>query len=452
MAEISEENRALRSLVAIYRQLSGLAAQDADLGTVTQLVAERAAATAVVISQKMGILAAAAPGESYPETARYAQDNLIHPRLTPALAEAASTRRVVRAPHPADRRALMVAPVVVGEQVTAYLLVLVPEGDGRGEELTEHAATICGVILGRDRVVAAAASEVRDDLVEGVLSGSARSEEETNRWAQHLGYDRDVDHRAVFVALAGPPGDTEQGRALVQRAAVATGRFFGAQAPGSIISVRDAEVVAVLAEPGGPAPSSPGRRSPDPATPPGSPGRRPPAPSPAGPAVRERSEGRASQLGGMCVQRIGALFPGVAVTVGVGGVCRQPVQIAGSYEEARRTAEATQRLGRHGAVVVFDELGVRRLLFQVPDVGQLRRFAREVLGGLGEEYLTTLRTYFRENNSPQRASRILHVHPNTVNYRIRRVAELTGHDLDSYRDRLAMQVALEILEALGDLP
>jgi hypothetical protein len=56
MARISEENRALRSLVAIYRQLSGLAAQDADLGTVTQLVAERAAATAVVIGQKMGIV------------------------------------------------------------------------------------------------------------------------------------------------------------------------------------------------------------------------------------------------------------------------------------------------------------------------------------------------------------------------------------------------------------
>ncbi|BCB91018.1 hypothetical protein Psuf_083310 [Phytohabitans suffuscus] len=103
-------------------------------------------------------------------------------------------------------------------------------------------------------------------------------------------------------------------------------------------------------------------------------------------------------------------------------------------------------------MAVFDELGVRRLLFQVPDVGQLRRFAREVLGDLGDEYLTTLRCYFRENNSPQRASRILHVHPNTVNYRIRRVAELTGHDLDSYRDRLALQVALEILEALGDLP
>ncbi|BCB91019.1 hypothetical protein Psuf_083320 [Phytohabitans suffuscus] len=233
MAETSEENRALRSLVAIYRQLSGLAAQDADLGTVTQLVAERAGATAVVISQKMGILAAAAPGGSYPETARYAQDNLIHPRLTPALAEAASTRRVVRAPLPGDGRALMVAPVLVGEQVTAYLMVLVPEGDRRGEELTEHAATICGVVLGRDRVVAAAASEVRDDLVEGLLSGSARGEEETNRWAHHLGYDRDVDHRAVFVALAGPPVQTEQGRALVQRAAVATGRFFGRRPRGA---------------------------------------------------------------------------------------------------------------------------------------------------------------------------------------------------------------------------
>jgi hypothetical protein len=178
MARSSEENRALRSLVAIYRQLSGLAAQDADLGTVTQLVAERAAATAVVISQKMGILAASAPGESYPETARYAQDHLIHPRLTPALAEAAGTRRVVRAPHPGDDRALMVAPVLVGEQVTAYLLVLVPQVDGRGEELAEHAATICGVILGRDRVIAAAASEVREHHL-GARRGGRRGRRRT---------------------------------------------------------------------------------------------------------------------------------------------------------------------------------------------------------------------------------------------------------------------------------
>ncbi|MGD0701237.1 MAG: helix-turn-helix domain-containing protein [Trebonia sp.] len=58
--------------------------------------------------------------------------------------------------------------------------------------------------------------------------------------------------------------------------------------------------------------------------------------------------------------------------------------------------------------------------------------------------------YFRENNSPQRASRLLHVHPNTVAYRIKRIEEITGLRLDNYRDRLIAQVALEILDALPE--
>lgn len=73
-------------------------------------------------------------------------------------------------------------------------------------------------------------------------------------------------------------------------------------------------------------------------------------------------------------------------------------------------------------------------------------------GGRGNaaDYLTTLGCYFRANNSPQRASQVLHVHPNTVTYRVRRVEELTSLDFGSYRDRLLAQVALEILDAVGE--
>ena len=81
-----------------------------------------------------------------------------------------------------------------------------------------------------------------------------------------------------------------------------------------------------------------------------------------------------------------------------------------------------------------------------------RAKAREVLGRLATdrsertvELLRTLARYFREDGSPQRVARALNVHPNTVGYRLRRAEELSGLDLDSYRDRLAAQVALEIL-------
>jgi len=102
---------------------------------------------------------------------------------------------------------------------------------------------------------------------------------------------------------------------------------------------------------------------------------------------------------------------------------------------------------------------ILRLLLQVPDLAELRSFADDVLGSLsrGErerrtEYLATLACYLRENSSPQRAARLLHVHPNTVAYRIRRIEAITGLSMDRYADRLTTQVALEILDALGDGP
>ena len=209
-------------------------------------------------------------------------------------------------------------------------------------------------------------------------------------------------------------------RRLVERAAGATARLFIAQSPDAITSVRTDEVVVVLTET-----ATPG------------------------------STTRAEQLGTLCVQRLGALFPDVGVSIGVGGAFHEPAHIARSYEEARRTNEVIRRLGQRGAVVAFDKLGISRLLLQVPDIETLREFATDILGEVlrhekkhHSEYISTLMCYFRENNSPQRASKLLHVHPNTVTYRIHRIEEITGLDLNNYRDRLAAQVALEIIDAL----
>ena len=165
----------------------------------------------------------------------------------------------------------------------------------------------------------------------------------------------------------------------------------------------------------------------------------------------------ARQLAAACLARLAELFPAAKVVIGIGGTCRDPREVARSYAQAQRTTQTLQRLGRSGAVAAFGDLGILRLLLQVPDLAELRSFAADVLGKLSmhehehkSEYLTTLACYFRENNSPQRASRILHVHPNTVAYRVKRIEEITGLRLDNYTDRLIAQVALEILDSLGE--
>jgi sugar diacid utilization regulator len=429
---LDRENAALRELVTVYRYLSGLALQDADLAGVVRLISDRMTATVAVVTQLMDVLTAAAPGLLAEKAAADVRDHLVHPRLGQVLRASRLSQRALRLPNVGSMPAIIVAPVLVGDEVPSYLITIDPAENIFGEDMsllvTEHAATICGVILGRERVVAAAARRVRDDLVEGLLLGRGRESADAGRWAAHLGYDPARDHNVVAIAfdLQGPA--LADAAAQRQRIWESIEHFVTTRAPEAIISARESEVVVVTT-------------APDDAGPPGS-------------AAMD-----ARRLAAACLARLGESFPAAKIVIGIGGTCRDPHEVARSYAQAQRTTQTLRRLGRAGTVSAFGDLGILRLLLQVPDLAELRSFAIDVLGKLSmheqehkSEYLATLACYFRENNSPQRASRILHVHPNTVAYRVKRIEEITGLRLDVYTDRLIAQVALEILDALGDEP
>lgn len=89
-----------------------------------------------------------------------------------------------------------------------------------------------------------------------------------------------------------------------------------------------------------------------------------------------------SAVSAACLARIRDLFPDAMMTIGIGGTCRDPAEIARSYGQARRTIDAVVRLGHRGQVVAFEDLGIHRLLLQVPDLAELRSFAGEILGEL----------------------------------------------------------------------
>jgi len=430
-SRLDRENAALRELVTVYRYLSGLALQDADLAGVVQLISDRMTATVAVVTQLMDVLTAAAPGVSADKAAAAVREHVVHPRLGQVLRASRLSQRALRLPNVGGIPAVIVAPILVGDEVPSYLITIDPADNIFGEDMsllvTEHAATICGVILGRERVVAAAARRVRDDLVEGLLLGRGRDQSDTGRWAAHLGYDPARDHNVMAIAfdLPAPAADHTDAAAQRQRIWESVDHFVATRAPDAIVSARESEVVIVTA-----------------------------APDERGPAAMD-----ARRLAHACLARLAELFPAARVVIGIGGVCRDPREVARSYAQAQRTTQTLRRLRRAGTVSAFGDLGILRLLLQVPDLAELRSFAADVLGKLAvheqehkSEYLTTLACYFRENNSPQRASRILHVHPNTVAYRVKRIEEITGLRLDNYTDRLIAQVALEILDALGDEP
>src|SRR6185436_8479164 len=180
---LDRENAALRELVTVYRYLSGLALQDADLAGVVRLISDRTSATVAVLTQLMDVLTAAAPGVSAEKATADVREHLIHPRLGQVLRASRLSQRALRLPKVGGMPAVIVA------------------------------AVICGVILGRERVVAAAARRVRDDLVEGLLLGRGRDNADAGRWAAHLGYDPARDHKVVAIAFELPAGPVYNGAA-----------------------------------------------------------------------------------------------------------------------------------------------------------------------------------------------------------------------------------------------
>ncbi|MGO2656022.1 MAG: PucR family transcriptional regulator [Pseudoclavibacter sp.] len=65
------------------------------------------------------------------------------------------------------------------------------------------------------------------------------------------------------------------------------------------------------------------------------------------------------------------------------------------------------------------------------------------------DLLGTLRAYLESGRSLEGTARALYVHPNTVRYRLRRIAEVVGWDPTEPRDALILQTAL-ILGAIND--
>jgi len=104
----------------------------------------------------------------------------------------------------------------------------------------------------------------------------------------------------------------------------------------------------------------------------------------------------------------------------------------------------------------YEELGLYRLLAGLRRRSELVAFYEETLGALARydaehstELVHTLGVFFEQNANASQTSRSLYVHRNTLNYRLQRIAEITGLELSDAEARLAFQLALKIRRLTG---
>ena len=282
----------------------------------------------------------------------------------------------------------------VGE--AGWLAVAGPELDHWDHLVARQGASALALELAKEQAVKNAEARVRGDVLRTILSGAPADSESLSSQAAELGYQLNRPHIALVIAPI--PGTTPAElqstleRLLAQRKLVAP-----------VLSREDSVGVFVPDVSGG---------------------------------------ATAGEL-------IEALRSAHRCTVGVGGTA----PTAGAWPRILDEAEQALALGRQlfgpETVTAFADLGVYRFLLAQRESPELWRFYRDTLGPIldhgstATDLLETLEGYFVARGNVSRAAAMLHIHRNTLIYRLQRICEIAGVDWERAEDQLALQLALK---------
>ncbi|MFJ6072302.1 PucR family transcriptional regulator [Streptomyces sp. NPDC093065] len=149
-------------------------------------------------------------------------------------------------------------------------------------------------------------------------------------------------------------------------------------------------------------------------------------------------------------------------TVCVGSPARDLADVARSFREAARVAEATEPglpLPSGRSFHERSDIGLRRLLFALRDDLRVQDYAERQLGPLldhdarhGTGLVATLRGYLEAAGNKTVAARSAGLSRETVYQRLRTIERLLGRDLESGEQRTELHVALHAVDALRARP
>ncbi|MGH3669637.1 MAG: PucR family transcriptional regulator [Pseudonocardiaceae bacterium] len=402
LSGLSRQNSIYRRTMAVCDELADAALGGADPVRLTEVFAQLVGKRIMLLDTAFRLRAQAGGADS----ARGLRWNRTDPsvdRLLRALEAARRPLRIPAIPGSLLDQACLVAPVVVRETSLGYLLVLDEAAPAGGyatapddaEFLTvTYAATLFALTLAHEQTSAELDLRYRAGVVDALVSGHFLDAQDARRKARLLGLR---DGAPLRVAMLRPlPPDS----IWAQRISTIL--------PGAGTAVRDGVLVAII----------PGEPS-------------------------------ADALTALC-----QLSP--AATCGISEQVDSPELLPRGVRQAERAIDLGLRLGRIGQPVRYDQLGIYRLLCTIGDMQHLMGFARDTLGPLLDydterraELVHTLSVYLHQHGSHKQSARMLHLHTNTVAYRIARIEAITGLDLSDPDNRLVAHVAVKIIESQG---
>ncbi|MHB8572795.1 MAG: PucR family transcriptional regulator [Candidatus Dormibacteria bacterium] len=333
-------------------------------------------------------------------------------------------------PHPeiGMDRARLIAPVVAGREVFGYISILVGDEERSGtlgSVAVQQAATVYAFLMMKEKAVVEAERRIRGDFLNDLFAGQFG--DDTGgilARARYVGFDLRLQHHVAVV-------DIDSFSRVLERLHLAEPEVLrlkqrlwdlvrsraGSMLTGAVVETVSDSVVALV---------------------------------PHRPESRAGTEkARLCDWAEAVVADAAGLEEGITVSVAFGGPCLSPGDYGAVYREALQYMRFQQRLGRRGRVADVSQTGAMGLLMSVEDPGRLQRYWRERLGPLDQlertrrsPLLRTLAALLRNQGNLTATARELHVHVNTLTYRLRKLQDDHGWDLGDPDLRLSLQLAL----------
>ncbi len=139
----------------------------------------------------------------------------------------------------------------------------------------------------------------------------------------------------------------------------------------------------------------------------------------------------------------------ISVKIACGPPSENLTKLHISYEQAHTALKIGKRFHAEQSIFFYDQLGIDRLVYHLPD-SVCEDFLNEVWknqipSSLDPELSSMINCFLQNNLNIAETARQLHMHRNTLIYRIEKIEHQTDLDIRQFEDAMTLKLALMIM-------
>ncbi|MEM9774963.1 MAG: helix-turn-helix domain-containing protein [Chloroflexota bacterium] len=398
----------------LYRQLSEMSREEQGLQAMTDLMSRVTSKIVAVQDKRLEIQAISVPESNSINLTQLNEALLKREDLPPVLRNRKAAART-RQSHwqqllPVENIGRLLTPIISGDRARGYLSIIGPadELDMLDKLTTEHGAAACALEMAKAKAISEAKKELRGDFLEGVLAGTV-DKNEIDRLKMRLDHDTDQAHAVLTFSW-----DSEKDNA-VRHLETAVNWVLSSHNRPALVHIYGGSTVTLFQ----------GLRN-------------------------EDDMGSARELERRLREYLEVENREAMLVSGLAGPAESLSDWPFIYQQAVQAMKLGQRLGMK-KLVEYDSLGVYQLLTQLDDNPTVQEFSARIIGPLADyderhrsNLVNTIAAYFEHHGNISQTAESLFIHRNTLLYRLERIRDLTGHDLDQADMRLALHLSLKL--------